>query len=83
MNITDSVFPIIIAKTCESKDRKSHQVTYALTEESLDLCHDKKDLLQAELQACETLLTHTKENSEREAIQREISELKMTLDLLT
>ena len=83
MNITDARSPIIIAKTCESKDRKRHQVTYAFTEESLDLCHDKKDLLQAELQACENLLADIKDDSERKAIRAEISELKMTLDLLT
>ena len=83
MNITDSTSPILNAKTCESRDRKSHKVTYAFTEESLDLCHDKKDLLQAELQACEKLLTYTEDDSEKQVVQREISELRMALDLLT
>ena len=82
MNITDCDSPLLIAKICESKDRKSHKVTYAFTEESLDLCHDKKDLLMAELQASEKLLAYTREDSERDAVQKEISELKMSLDLL-
>lgn len=44
---------------------------------------DKKEILQAEIQACKKILKYTSSNSERAAIEKEISDLMMALDLLS
>lgn len=41
---------------------------------------DKKDVLKAQINACERLLKYTKDASERSAVEEEISELRMTRD---
>ena len=46
---------------------------------------DKKDIISSELEACESLLKRTtaeSDRSDRQAIQSEITELKMALDLM-
>ncbi|HEX6067779.1 MAG TPA: DUF919 family protein [Nitrososphaera sp.] len=58
------------------------QVTYAFSAEPHSLCMDKKDVLEAQINACERLLKYTKDASERSAVEKEISELRMALDLL-
>ena len=45
------------------------------------LCLDKKDIISSELQVCESLLKRTADKSARQAIESEITELKMALDL--
>jgi hypothetical protein len=42
----------------------------------------KKDIISSELEACESLLKRTSEESDRKAIETEITELKMALDLM-
>ena len=46
------------------------------------LCLDKKDILLAEIEASETLLRACNEEQDRKAVQKEISDLKMALDLM-
>jgi hypothetical protein len=83
MNISVTETPIkIIAKTCGCKERKNNKVIYSLTDTYHSLCLDKKDILSAELEACKRLLKNAIDESERKAIETEISELKMALDLL-
>jgi hypothetical protein len=83
MNICVTEVPLkIIAKTCRCKEMKNKKVTYSLTDAYHSLCLDKKDILSAELEACERLLKYTTDESETKTIEREISELKMTSDLL-
>lgn len=72
---------VIIAKTCGSKNA-GRKVTYALAEETDALCLDKKDIIQAEVEACEKLSKYIRDESDRKAIERELSELRMALDLL-
>jgi hypothetical protein len=81
MNITHSHLNLV-AKTCGCKDN-GQKVSYMFLEESHSLCLDKKDLLAAEIQACELLLGHTRDTSERKTVEKELAELKMALDLLT
>jgi len=75
----------IIAKTCGCNESgRQKKVTYAISEEFHSLCMDKRDVLQAEVKACERLLKNiTIQEAEREIIVEELTELKMTLDLLT
>jgi hypothetical protein len=42
----------------------------------------KKDIISVELEACERLLKYTADNADQETIQKDITELKMALDLI-
>jgi hypothetical protein len=83
MNISVTEVPLkIIAKTYLCKEENNKKVIYSLTDAYHSLCLDKKDILSVELEACERLSKNATDESERIAIEIEISELKMALDLL-
>ena len=46
------------------------------------LCKDRKDIILSEIQACESLMNNTSDEVDKNVIETELSELKMTLDLL-
>jgi hypothetical protein len=71
----------IVAKTCGCKE-KQKKVTYSFIDETHGLCIDKKDIISAELEACERLLKYTAEKADEQTIKKEITELKMALDLM-
>ena len=74
---------LVIAKLCGCKER-GRKVAYSLLNETHGLCLDKKDIINGELEACEKLQRYTpNENDNRIALEREIRELKMALDLMT
>jgi hypothetical protein len=87
MNITEGETPFnIVAKTCGCKDNENDntkKITYTFIDAYHGLYIDKKDIISAELQACERLL---KDNSadeiDRRATEKEIAELKFALYLL-
>ena len=78
MNIVDEDM-LIEARTCGDRKRR---VAYKFTDAFHSLCLDKKDILMAEIGACETLLRCCHEDGDRTAVEKEISELKMALDLM-
>jgi hypothetical protein len=78
MNIVEED-TLIEARTCGDKNRR---VAYKFMDAFHSLCLDKKDILLAEIGACETLLQCCHEASDRMAVEKEISELKMALDLM-
>ena len=83
MNIDFAETPsLVIAKLYGSKESRI-RVTYSLLNETHGLCLDKKDLIVGQLEACEKLLMYSDENDNRIALEREIRELKMALDLMT
>ncbi len=82
MNIESEVEPMIAARTCGCKDR-GQRVTYSFVDPVHALCIDKKDIIIGEIQACTRLLKYAVDESERKTVEREISELRMALDLLT
>ncbi|MEO9319715.1 MAG: hypothetical protein ABI361_03480 [Nitrososphaera sp.] len=82
MNLMESGSPLIEATTCTSRERSQRKVAYRLTGDAHQLCMDKRDILRAEILACESLLRHCSEEWDREAVESEISLLKMSLDLL-
>lgn len=82
MNIESEVECLVVAKTYGCKDRLQ-RVTYSFIDQSHALCLDKKDIIMAEIEACERLLKYAGDESERKTIERELSELRTTLDLLT
>ena len=81
MNITTSKSPIMVAKTCGCKNKQ--KVAYSWADQFHNLCMDKKDIIQAEIEACERLLKYANLDSEKAVIQKEVAELKTALDLLT
>ena len=84
MNIAESEIPLtMVAKTCGCTERNKRKITYALIDSYHSLCLDKKDIIGSELMACERLLKYTKEENDRQIIEKEITELKMALDLLS
>jgi hypothetical protein len=82
MNITDTEYPVtILAKTCGCRE-KNVKVTYLFIDSYHNLCLDKKDIITAEIVACNRLSKYTRDEVDRKAIEREIAELKMSLDLI-
>ena len=71
----------IVAKTCGCKDT-TRKVTYSFVDSYHGLCKDKKDIVLSEIQACERLNNNTRDEIDKNVIETEIAELKMTLDLL-
>ena len=81
MYVTTSEEPYeIIAKTCGCKER-NRKVTYSF----IDAYHglrNKKDIVLSEIQACERLMNDTRDENDKNVIETEIAELKLTLNLL-
>jgi hypothetical protein len=80
VNITEYEAPLIEARTCGDKNKR---VAYRLMHAFHGLCVDKKDILLAEIEACEALLQCAHDEVDRNAIEKEVSELKMALDLMS
>lgn len=84
MNIVESEAPFtMVAKTCGCVQRNKRKIAYALIDSYHGQCLDKKDIIESELMACESLLKYTIEEHDRQIVEREIADLKMTLDLLS
>jgi hypothetical protein len=81
MNVTDAESPTILAKTCGCKE-KYLKVTYFFIDSCHSLCLDKKDLIYAEIEACNRLSRYTRDEIDKKVIEKEIAELKMSLDLI-
>ena len=82
MNVVYPQENIVTAKTCGCKENNRNKVAYALSEESHSLCIDKKDIVRAEIEACERLLKYVTSESERAVVEKEIAELRTALDLM-
>ena len=84
MNISESEASAIpAAKTCGCKQQQDgKKVTYAFIDSYHNICIDKKDIISSELDACEKLVRYTADQTEKQVIGKEISELKIMLDLL-
>lgn len=82
MNIETEEGPLIIAKTSGNRT-EIKKVSYSFAEPEHALSLDKKDILTAELEACERLLKYTSDKIEKNTIENELSELRMALDLMT
>jgi hypothetical protein len=84
MNISESETPVkVVAKTCGCREKNRTKVTYEFVDSYHNLCLDKKDIIYAELDACERLLNYVTEIDDKTTVESEIVELKMALDLLT
>jgi hypothetical protein len=82
MNISDSESPVtILAKTCGCKE-KNMKVTYSFIDSYHSLCLDKKDIISAEIDACQKLTKYTVDEKDKLVIEKELAELKMSIDLM-
>jgi hypothetical protein len=82
MNIAQTENPFVIeAKTCGCRNKKN--ITYSFIESSHSLCIDRREIILAQIQACERLLKYVKEDIDLRLIEKEISELKLTQDLIS
>jgi len=72
---------VVIAKTCGCQGTGS-KVTYAFVDQTHALCHDKKDIIRAEIEACNRLLKYA-EKSDKKVIEKELADLRMALDLMS
>jgi hypothetical protein len=82
MNISNSESPLtILAKTCGCKERNT-KVTYSIIDSYHSLCLDKKEIISAQIEACQRLSKYTVEEKDKLVIDTELAELKMSLDLM-
>ena len=81
MNVLEVEFPLKIeAKT--SKYNEKISVIYSVAELQHNFCIDKKEIIMEQIKACENLSRYTTNKSDSLALEREISELKLALDIL-
>lgn len=82
MNIADPETSIkIVAKACGCTEKR--KISYAFLQSYHDLCLDKKEIVSAQLEACERLLKYAADQNDKTALEQEIKELKLALDLMT
>jgi hypothetical protein len=75
------VAPMLTAKTC-GPACKNGKVVYSFVDNTSQILFvDKKDVIKNQLEACQRLLPYISK-IDRALVEKEISELKMVLDLL-
>jgi len=79
MNIAGGDDQIVEARTCGDQKKR---VAYKFMDGFHSLCLDKRDIMLREIVACETLLRVCRDEEDRRAVEKEIAELKMALDLM-
>jgi hypothetical protein len=70
---------IIEARTCGDQNKR---IAYKFMDGFRSLCVDKRDIMLAEIGACEMLLRACHDDTDRKAVEKEIAELKTALDLM-
>lgn len=82
MNIESEHGTLLIARTAGNKN-SGQRIIYSFTSPEHALGVGKKDIILAEIEACGRLLKYVSDESEKSAVEKEISGLRMALDLLT
>lgn len=81
MNILEIEFPLKIeAKTTRYNDKTN--IIYSVAELQHNICINKKEIIREQIKACENLSRYTTNKTDSLALEREISELKIALDIL-
>ena len=81
MNILETEFPFKIeAKTSKLNDKTN--VIYSFAESYHNCCIDKNEIIIEQIKACENLLKYTNNKNDSLALENEITELKLALDIL-
>jgi len=71
---------VLTAKTC-GPAYGNRKIVYMSSDWNHILCVDKKEIILSQMNACQRLLPYAPE-PDRELVEKEISELKMALDLI-
>jgi uncharacterized small protein (DUF1192 family) len=80
MNILEIEFPLKIeAKITRYNDKTN--IIYSVAELQHNICIDKKEIIREQIKACENLSRYITNKSDSLALEREISELKIALDI--
>ena len=74
MNISEIEAPLIVAKTCDCREKNRRTVTYQFIDSYPSLCLDKKDLILVQLKACERLLEYVVDE-DKNTVESEITEV--------
>jgi hypothetical protein len=81
LNILEVEFPLKIeAKTTRYNDKTN--VIYSIAELQHNFCIDKKEIIIEQIKACENLSRYNINKSDSLALEREIHELKIALNIL-
>jgi hypothetical protein len=81
MNVIGMEAPLIIeAKTTGSNSNRN--VTYSPIDTYHNVFIDKRDLILAQIHACERLLKYTNDRIDQIILEKEIADLKLMLDLI-
>ena len=81
MYVTDLESSIQIdAKICASVERR--RIAYSIMDLHHSLYTNKKDIILAQISACELLYKYTTDSFDKNILKKEISDLKLMLDLI-
>jgi len=81
MSVTDLESSIQIdAKICGSVERRS--IAYSIMDFHHSLYINRKDIILAQISACELLYKYTTDSFDKNVLKKEISDLKLMLDLI-
>jgi len=81
MNITEKENQFEMeAKTFNHK--KKRNIIYSFVDSYHSLCLDKKEIILAQIQACERLLKYVTDKNDISIIGEEVAELRLILDLM-
>ena len=81
MNITDLESSIQIdAKICGSVERR--KIAYSIMDFHHSLYINKKDIILAQISACELLYKYTTDIFDKNVLKKEISDLKLMADFI-
>ncbi len=81
MNILEIEFPFKIEAKISKYNNKAN-IMYTIAEPNYTTCINKKEILIEQIKSCENLLRCTNNKNDIGAIENEISELKLALDVL-
>jgi hypothetical protein len=82
MNIIEAESSVaILAKTCGCRE-ENMKVTYFFIDSCHTLCLDKRDIIFAQIGACNKLSRYIRDEEDKKVIEKEIAKLKMSLDLI-
>lgn len=68
------------AKTCNRK--KKRDIIYPFVDSYHSRCLDKKEIILAQIQACERLLKYVTDENDMSILGKEVAELRLALDLM-
>ena len=81
MNVTDLESSIqIYAKICGSVERR--RIAYSIMDFHHSLYVNRKDIILAQISACELLYKYAIDSFDKMVLKKEISDLKLMLDLI-